>query len=273
MRLLVTRSQPDAVRTALALQDRGHDAIVAPLFEIDILSEVDPDGGPWDAILLTSTNALWGIAGFGWRDDWRDLPIFAVGERTAQAARDSNFTAVTSAGGNVDDLADLVAARLKPPARLLYLAGEERAGDLAGVLRAKNFIVDTVVVYRFVVAETLPTQAAAALTGEIDGVLHYLAPERRGVSDRRAQFRLARSRPDKARPLLSVRPGCRAAHPGGRREGPHRGAAGRSRIARAVRLNRHDNAALLRLIRHVAAAAAPYYAEASQCPRLQGLIR
>jgi len=173
VRLLVTRSQPDAVRTALALQDRGHDAIVAPLFEIDILSKVDPDGGPWDAILLTSTNALWGIDGFGWRDDWRDLPIFAVGERTAQAARDSNFTAVTSAGGNVDDLADLVAARLKPPARLLYLAGEERAGDIAGVLRAKNFIVDTVVVYRFVVAETLPTQAAAALTGEIDGVLHY----------------------------------------------------------------------------------------------------
>jgi uroporphyrinogen-III synthase len=173
VRLLVTRSQPDAARTAAALRARGHEPIVAPLFEIEILSEVDPDGGPWDAILLTSTNALWGIAGFGWRDDWRDLPIFAVGERTAQAARDSSFTAVTSAGGNVNDLADLVAARLKPPARLLYLAGEERAGDLAGALRAKNFAVDTVVVYRVVVAETLPAQAAAALTGELDGILHF----------------------------------------------------------------------------------------------------
>ena len=67
----------------------------------------------------------------------------------------------------------LVAARLKPPARLLYLAGEERSGDLAGVLRAKNFVVDTVVVYRAVVAQTLPEEAAAALRGDLHGVLHY----------------------------------------------------------------------------------------------------
>ncbi len=173
MRLLVTRSQPDALRTALALKTRGHEAIAAPLFEIENLSAIDPDAGPWDAILLTSTNALWAIAGFGRNDAWRDLPIFAVGERTAQAARDSTFTTVASADGNVGDLANLVAARLKPPARLLYLAGEVRAGDLAGALRAKNFVVDVVVVYRAFVAETLPAQAAAALRGELDGVLHY----------------------------------------------------------------------------------------------------
>ncbi len=173
MRLLLTRAQPDAARTAVALRACGHEPIVAPLIGIEIVSEVDPDGGPWAAILLTSANALWGIAGFAWRDDWRNLPIFAVGDRTAQAARENRFTAVTSAGGNVNDLANLVAARLEPPARLLYLAGEERSGDLTGALRAKNFVVDTVVVYRVVVAKTLPAQAAAALTGEIDGILHF----------------------------------------------------------------------------------------------------
>jgi len=173
VRLLVTRSQPNAARTAAALRARGHDPVVAPLFGIEIVSKVDPDGGPWDAILLTSANALWGIAGFGWRDDWRHLPVFTVGDRTAQTARANNFTAVTSANGNVHDLADLVAARLKPPARLLYLTGEERSGDLAGALRAKNFVVDTVVVYRTVVAQTLPTEAAAALAAGIDGVLHF----------------------------------------------------------------------------------------------------
>ena len=173
MRLLVTRSQPDAARTAAALQARGHAAIIAPLFEIEILSKAEPDGGSWDAVLLTSSNALRAVAGFGPRNDWRSLPIFAVGERTAQAARENNFTAVTSAGGDVDDLAVLVAARLKPPARLLYLAGEDRAGDVAAVWRAKNFVVDTVVVYRVAVARTLPEAAAAALTAGIDGVLHF----------------------------------------------------------------------------------------------------
>jgi uroporphyrinogen-III synthase len=80
---------------------------------------------------------------------------------------------VISADGDVDDLAALVAARLKPSARLLYLAGEERSGDLAGVLRAKNFAVDTVVVYRVAAAATLPAEAATALRGNLHGVLHY----------------------------------------------------------------------------------------------------
>jgi len=173
VRLLVTRSQPNAARTAMALRGRGHETIVAPLFEIESLSKVEPDSGPWDAVLLTSANALGAIAGFASRDEWRDLPILTVGERTARVARESFFTNVTSADGDVGDLADLVAVRLKPPERLLYLAGEERADDLAGVLRAKGFDVETVVVYRVAVVATLPAAAAAALAAGIDGVLHF----------------------------------------------------------------------------------------------------
>ena len=60
MRLLVTRSQPNASETAFALRAHGHEPIVAPLFELEILSEVEADDGPWNAILLTSVNALWG---------------------------------------------------------------------------------------------------------------------------------------------------------------------------------------------------------------------
>lgn len=171
MRLLIIRDDAGAERTALALRARGHEPIVAPLFGIEILSEVEPGDGPWDAILLTSVNALRGVC--TWKGRWRDLPAFAVGDRTAQAMREQGFTAVTSAAGDVNDLADLIVARLTPPARLLYLAGEERVGDLAGVLRAKNFAVDLVQVYRVVAAQTLPPNAAAALNGEIDGVLHF----------------------------------------------------------------------------------------------------
>lgn len=173
MRLLIIRDEAGAERTALALRARGHEPIVAPLFGIEILSEVDPEDGPWDAILLTSVNALRGVCTWVRNGRWRDLPAFAVGDRTAQAMREQGFTAVTSATGDVNDLADLIVARLTPPARLLYLAGEERVGDLAGVLRAKNFAVDLVQVYRVVAAQTLPPIAAAALSGEIDGVLHF----------------------------------------------------------------------------------------------------
>jgi uroporphyrinogen-III synthase len=173
VRILVTRPQPGSSQTAAALKERGHEPITAPLLQIEILSQVDPDAGPWTAILITSANAMRGIAHLARRDGWRAVPIFAVGDRSAGAARDQGFTNVTSANGNVDGLVDLVAARLGPPARLLYLSGEERSGDLAGALRAKNFIVDVVMVYRMIAARTLPEPAASAIRDGIDGVLHF----------------------------------------------------------------------------------------------------
>jgi uroporphyrinogen-III synthase len=174
VRILVTRPQPRADATALALRARGHEPIVTPLSEIELLSEVDVKSGPWDAILLTSANGLGGIASFARNSQRRGVPIFAVGDVTAKAARDMGFTQVTSARGNVNDLIKLVTARLKPPARLLYVAGAERSGDLAGALREQDFEVDLVVVYRLMPARVLPEAAAAALAAEnVDAVLHF----------------------------------------------------------------------------------------------------
>src|SRR5690348_16445083 len=157
----------------MALRARGHQPIVAPLSEVELLAKVDLKAGPWAAIVLTSATALSGIVSFAAGKECLDLPIFAVGDATAKAARAIVFTEVASAGGRVNDLINLVVARLQPPARVLYLAGEQRSGDLAGALRAKNFEVDLVVVYRFLNARVLPEPAAAALNSELDGVLHF----------------------------------------------------------------------------------------------------
>lgn len=173
MRILLTRPQADAERTALALRARGHDAVVAPLLELELLSGADLGAGPWAALLVTSTNAARALAGHRRRDELRGTKVFTVGDRTAAAMRECGFADVISAAGTVNDLATLVAARLQPPARLLYLAGEERSGDLAGLLRQKNFTVDTVLVYRAVAAAELPRAATAALAEGLDGVFHF----------------------------------------------------------------------------------------------------
>ena len=55
-----------------------------------------------------------------------------------QAMRAAGFADVTSADGDVRDLARLVGQRVKGGTSLLYLAGADRAGDLAGSLSGQR---------------------------------------------------------------------------------------------------------------------------------------
>ena len=173
MRLLLTRPAAEAERTAAALRGRGHAPILAPLLAIELAADVEFGAGPWAAVLATSANAARAIAQHRRRDELRQMPAFTVGERSGEAMREAGFAEIISAAGDVNDLARLVAARVAPAARLLYLAGEERSGDLAGSLRARRYEVETVLVYRAVSADALPPQAATALAAGVDGVLHF----------------------------------------------------------------------------------------------------
>jgi uroporphyrinogen-III synthase len=173
MQLMLTRPEADAARTATALRARGHDVLIASLLRIETVPDAALGTGPWSAILVTSANAVRAIADHPRRSELNDIPVIAVGRHSARAMREAGFTNVSSADGNVFDLAKLAAARMEPAARLLYLASEERSGDLAGVLRAQDFTVDTALVYRAVAADAFPIEAAAALKTGIDGVLHF----------------------------------------------------------------------------------------------------
>lgn len=173
VRLLLTRPEPDAERTATALRARGHTVIVAPLLRIEPVADSEIAGGRFAAILVTSANAAKAIAYHKWIAELRMLPVFAVGQRSAWAMREAGFTDVMSADGDANDLARLVAGRLQPAEPLLYLAAADRAGDLVGALAARNFDVRTVVVYCAVAVSEFPPVAAAALTSGIDGVLHF----------------------------------------------------------------------------------------------------
>ncbi len=83
--------------------------------------------GDWGGVIITSANAPAAIAGNPAREALLALPLLAVGQRSAEAARAAGFTEVTSAGGDVRDLLRALATRrLDKVAPLLYLAGEDR---------------------------------------------------------------------------------------------------------------------------------------------------
>jgi uroporphyrinogen-III synthase len=175
MRLLVTRPEPDGARTAAELRARGHEVALAPLLRIELVPDADLGAGPWAAILITSANGARAGAAHRRRDELLGLPVMAVGQASAEAARQAGFADVSSAAGDGRDLVRRVAARFVGSATpMLYLAGEDRARDLVGELGGFGIAVRTVVAYRAVKADRLPSEAAAALRqGRIDGVLHF----------------------------------------------------------------------------------------------------
>ncbi|HEY3814434.1 MAG TPA: uroporphyrinogen-III synthase [Caulobacteraceae bacterium] len=154
MRVWVTRTQPGADATAARLRDLGHQPIVSPVLEVRRLkTTIDLDGV--DALAFTSRN---GVEAFSvLTNDGRALPVFAVGQATADAARACGFANVRSANGDVEALAALIAS--ERPGVVLHPTAREPAGELG---------VRSVAVYETVPVE--PTDALARLKS-IDAVL------------------------------------------------------------------------------------------------------
>lgn len=174
LRLLVTRPEPDAQRTAAALRTLGHDVLVMPMLRVETLADVNLGRGPWVGVVMTSANAARAIAAHQQFATVRALPAFVVGERTREVAQAAGFTDVISADGDTPALGQLVAARVSPSGPLLYLAGEQRTGDLEQMLQARGFGLHIAVIYRAMAVSELSRAAKTALAaGELDGILHF----------------------------------------------------------------------------------------------------
>jgi uroporphyrinogen-III synthase len=169
MRVLLTRPSRDAARSAEKLSALGHRALIDPVIEIEPLP-FDATGD-FAAIAFTSGNAI-RIAAVV--EALKNIPVFAVGTRTAEVARETGFKNVGVGAGDVNALGSLMAAELPQGARVLHLAGEDLAGDLAGRLARSGLKAETRIIYRARVAARLkPETAVAFREARIDAVLHY----------------------------------------------------------------------------------------------------
>ena len=189
MAVLVTRPHPDDDATASALRARGFEVLQAPMLRFEPVPFQDDADARYGAVIVTSANALRAIAPHLDASRLLKLPLFAVGEHTASAARDAGFVEVISASSDASALRDLVLAgvkarRLKKASPLLYLAGADLARDLAGELGEKGFTVVTHTTYRMMPAASLPREVCDALVANrIDAVLHYSRRSARAFLD------------------------------------------------------------------------------------------
>jgi len=179
MAVLVTRLSPDDEATASALRARGYDVLRAPVLRLEPVAFHDDMNARYGAVIVTSANALRAIEPHLKGHRLLELPLFAVGEQTAAAARRAGFTDVISADGDAAGLRDLVLARvkakqLKKAATLLYLAGADLGRDLAGELGEHGLRVVTQTTYKMSPVASLPREVCDAFAANrVEAVLHY----------------------------------------------------------------------------------------------------
>lgn len=154
----ITRARPGAEATAARVQALGFAPIIDPLLAVEPL-DVEIDLGPVAALAFTSAN---GVEAFARLHGARHLPVFAVGRATARAAEGAGFHSVSSADGDVEDLARLVVGAAGGP--VLWAGAREPAGDLVGLLRDCGVMAHGVAVYETVERAPSAATLAAATT-------------------------------------------------------------------------------------------------------------
>jgi len=153
--VLVTRPEPGAAETAARIAALGWSPVLAPAL---VLTSRPPAQLPAaQALLLPSRAAARALPPLA-------MPVLAVGEGTAEAARAQGFADVVAAEGDAASLAQLCVARLDPAAGPLLLAvGNGYSMELAATLRGHGFRVIRRIAYTAHEAPTLPPAAALAI--------------------------------------------------------------------------------------------------------------
>lgn len=119
-RLFLFRPDPGARHSADRAKCLGLDVVTIPLFSVQPVEWAAPDPAGFDALLLTSANAI--RFGGAQLDRLRALPVHAIGEATARAAEVAGFGLASVGQRGVDALL----ARIPEGVRLLHLCGVDR---------------------------------------------------------------------------------------------------------------------------------------------------
>jgi uroporphyrinogen-III synthase len=186
LRLIITRPEPAASRTAERLRALGHQVTVSPVLKIVDTGAKMPDSA-FDAMIITSANALRIMTARGIDQNLLNLPVFTVGDATAQKAEQLGFTNVVSASGNAEKLArtiiDRVLSKPNGSKTLLYACGIETTPGLVDELQNNQFNVLPWALYNAILVNRLTKISCNWLQDKEDvGVLLYSARSARQFS-------------------------------------------------------------------------------------------
>lgn len=161
--LVLLRPQPGNDASAARAREMGLAVIQIPLFDVLPADGGPLPAGPFDALLLTSINGV--RFGATVMSAFAGLPIYAVGEATAYAARIAGHQKVITGGGDAQSTATMMAADGRR--NVLHVAGEDvRPFDSQGISILRH------TVYRSVERDADTVRAALKGLGPMVVAIH-----------------------------------------------------------------------------------------------------
>ena len=173
--IITIRPEPDAGRDVDWLRRYQVPAMAVPVMRAEQQSFDLPDTPPFQAIIFTSRHAVAAIASIdkvATLAALQSLPVYAVGRRSALAARQAGFDHVTTGASDGNALVPLIVANLSPNAGdILWPSASVISFDIASRLAEFGYSVRQIPVYAMVatrhISSDLPARLAASSSAAV----------------------------------------------------------------------------------------------------------
>jgi uroporphyrinogen-III synthase len=164
-RVALFREREDANASAARLRKLGFSVACLPAIEIRT-RPVRPQRACYDAVVATSDKAFHADG-----PSETSSPLYVVGARTGHAAEARGWRLASPPARDAEELAEMLAAALKPEAHVLYLAGRDRKEVMETALSGA-FDLEIVEAYTAEAREAWRRAEARALASCV-AALHY----------------------------------------------------------------------------------------------------
>jgi uroporphyrinogen-III synthase len=146
MHILLTRPIEDCSEIISKFQSLGHQVSHLPLLSVNKVNYGEINFSDYKGIIFTSANA---VKFLDLKKIEKKMLCFCVGSATEKKARGVGFQNVIAAGGNVENLKELILQNFdKKDGKLIYISGEIVSIDLDHQLEEEGYNIKRVINYR-----------------------------------------------------------------------------------------------------------------------------
>ena len=170
MHILLTRPLEDCSEMILKFQSLGHEVSHLPLLSVSQVDFGKINFSDYKAIIFTSSNA---VKYLDLKKIDKKILCFCVGSATEKKVRNLGFQNVIAAGGNVNNLKELILQNFdKKNGKLIYVSGELVSVNLDQLLKKEGYNIKRVINYKTIHIEKFEEKFISELKSKIPDIVY-----------------------------------------------------------------------------------------------------